>query len=103
MALASAYMWEFHIRKEFRAEFERIYGPDGEWVALFKCSKGYIGTQLHHDINNSERYFTVDLWESKDEYDAFRRERAPEFDLLDKKCNLMTDEEVFIGEFHCWH
>jgi hypothetical protein len=36
-----ATVWEFRVRADRRAEFERHYGPDGSWVALFRRGDGY--------------------------------------------------------------
>ena len=37
------------------AEFERVYGPDGEWAQFFRDGTGYIGTELLHDIELKSR------------------------------------------------
>src|SRR6187397_611903 len=37
------------------AEFERVYGPDGEWAAFFRDGRGYIGTELLRDVEQHGR------------------------------------------------
>ena len=32
------------------AEFERVYGTDGEWAEFFRRGRGYIGTELLRDV-----------------------------------------------------
>src|ERR687888_2169496 len=31
-------------------EFERVYGPEGEWTAFFRGGAGYVGTELLRDV-----------------------------------------------------
>ena len=31
-------------------EFERVYGPEGEWTAFFRGCDGYVGTELLRDV-----------------------------------------------------
>ena len=49
------YLWRFDVRAEHIAEFERLYGPDGNWVALFRGGAGYRSTQLLADCENAGR------------------------------------------------
>ena len=52
-----AYIWEYTVRPERVAEFEQAYGPDGEWVRLFRRAGGYVRTELHRDRANLEDVF----------------------------------------------
>ena len=56
-------------------EFERVYGPDGDWAQFFRTGRGYIGTELLHDVEEPERFLVIDRWESIDAYNAFLAER----------------------------
>lgn len=93
------YIWEYFVKMENESEFERVYGPDGDWVQLFKQSTGYLGTELHRDITNTTRYLTIDYWVSKKARDSFREQFAEEFAALDRQCESLTDKEFFLGEF----
>ena len=93
------YIWEYIVREEYLAEFQKIYGPEGDWVRLFKNAKGYIGTDLHQDISNSTRFISVDCWNTREDRDYFRKEYSREFELLDKHCERFTQSENLIGEF----
>ena len=46
------------------AEFERVYGPDGEWAEFFRGGRGYVGTELLRDVEHPGRYLVIDRWES---------------------------------------
>jgi len=51
--------------------FEQMYGPDGDWTQLFRHGKGYCGTRLTRDCDDSRRYVTLDFWESRADYERF--------------------------------
>ena len=92
-------VWEFRVRPRFRKKFERIYGPGGKWLQLFKKGKGFLRTELFRDQETRGRYLTVDYWESEKAYDAFRSEFAQEFTILDCQCESLTEKETFLGSF----
>ena len=94
------YIWEYYVRDEFVSEFEKIYGPDGAWAQLFRDDKGYIRTELHRDIDNENRYLTVDYWISKSACDEFQKKFPAEYKALDKICASLTEKENSLGSFH---
>ena len=93
------YVWEYVVKREAKSDFERVYGPDGDWVRLFEKSEGYRGTLLCHDNDNELRYLTVDYWVSKNDRDLFRRQHAKEFEALDRRCEHLTETEHHLGDF----
>ena len=92
-------VWEFQVRPGSELEFERIYGPSGDWVKLFQTADGYIGTDLHRDLKVEGRYLTLDLWQSRQAYLDFRRTYAQQYAELDQRCEGLTERESAIGEF----
>ena len=60
-------------------EFERVYGPNGEWARSSGGAHGYIGTELLRDVDEPERYLVIDRWESADAYNAFLAEHQAEY------------------------
>ncbi|WP_419904738.1 hypothetical protein [Kiloniella sp.] len=93
------YVWEFIVRDGVNAEFEKLYGPEGDWVKLFRLGTGYLKTELMRDQANPQRYLTLDYWQSYDQYLKFKREFGAEYASLDAKCEGLTCEEREIGEF----
>ena len=39
-------LWRFRPVVGQESEFERAYGPSGEWARLFRRDEGYLGTEL---------------------------------------------------------
>jgi heme-degrading monooxygenase HmoA len=92
-------LWEFIIRAECAAEFEAIYGPQGEWALLFAKGEGYRETKLLRDISNPSRYVTFDRWTSREAYERFRRAHESDYMALDERCERFTLGEHKLGEF----
>lgn len=93
------YIWEYLVRPETVDSFREAYGPDGEWVALFRRAAGYVRTELYRDLDDPHRYITVDSWESRQAYERFRQSFAGEFEDLDARCEALTLQEVRLGHF----
>jgi heme-degrading monooxygenase HmoA len=92
-------LWEFTVRPERAAEFERAYGTNGDWAKLFARSARYRGTELLRDRETAGRYLTIDRWTSGDAYEAFERRWRAEYDALDGKCETLTLTERRLGGF----
>jgi len=92
-------VWEFRVPPGGGAAFERRYGPDGDWVQLFRQADGYLGTELLHDRNDPLRYLTIDRWTGPDAYRVFRARFAEPYASLDRECEGLTAREVALGEY----
>jgi heme-degrading monooxygenase HmoA len=92
-------IWEFEIKNNSQASFERVNGPNGEWAKLFKRGEGYLGTELVRDLANPQRYLTIDRWVSQADYDAFRQKWRNEYEAMDQRGEALTASETKIGSF----
>jgi hypothetical protein len=92
-------IWEFRVRRGKQREFERIYGPDGEWAQFFSAGKGYLGTELTCDQEVPLRYATLDFWTSQATYELFKKKHRAKYRQIDKKCESLTEREKLIGYF----
>ncbi len=92
-------LWRYRVKPDRLAEFVSIYGSEGDWVALFKQAEGYLSTELLHDTTDPQHYLTIDRWSSAEAYKAFRKQWRTEYELLDKRCNGLTENEALIGAF----
>jgi hypothetical protein len=57
-----AIVWQFDVKSGREAEFERMYGADGEWTTMNRHTRSYIGTSFLHDQNQSSRYLVIEYW-----------------------------------------
>ena len=94
-----AILWAFEVRPGSEAEFERAYAADGEWAQLFRRSAGYLGTELLRDAERRRHYSTIDRWESREAFAAFRRDNRVEYEALDARCAPMRVSERLLGRF----
>jgi heme-degrading monooxygenase HmoA len=85
-------------------EFERVYGPEGEWAQFFRAGRGYIGTELLRDLEEPERYLVIDRWESVDAYNAFLSEHQAEYLRRGDEARMHYLQELRFGTFeNVWH
>jgi heme-degrading monooxygenase HmoA len=81
------------------AEFERVYGSEGEWAEFFRGGRGYIGTELLRDVEMPGRYLVIDRWESADAYNAFVAEHRDEYMRRVDESRYRYDSELRFGTF----
>lgn len=93
------YIGEYRIKPDAESAFREHYGPEGDWVRLFRKAPGYVSTQLYQDREHPHRYLTVDRWESEQTFRDFRRRFAAAFEELDKLCEGFTRSETPLGSF----
>ena len=92
-------VWRYRVDAARRAEFERRYGAQGDWVRLFARAEGFIGTQLLRDPEAPGAYLTLDRWRSAADFRAFLARFGTEYAALDRICEGLTDEESDLGEY----
>ena len=80
-------------------EFERVYGPDGEWAQFFRSGRGYVGTELLRDLESPGRYLVVDRWESAEAYNAFAAAHRDEYMRRSDETAFYYDQELRFGTF----
>ena len=92
-------LWRFRPAVGREGEFERAYGPSGEWARLFRRGDGYLGTELLRRSDNAGEYLVLDRWASRGAYEAFRARWSDEYRWLDRRLEELTEEEAPLGAF----
>jgi heme-degrading monooxygenase HmoA len=72
----------YAVAPERRAEFEAVYGPDGEWAELFRAGDGYLGTTLER--TGEDEYLVVDRWRSRADYERFLERNAERYEAMSR-------------------
>ena len=92
-------VWQYRVHHEQIDEFERAYGPEGDWVMLFGRSSGYEGTGLFRDCIDQNVYLTVDRWSAERDWTAFLGRWKTEYQQLDDALAHLTveDDELLSG------
>lgn len=94
-----AIVWEFQVREESIAAFQRAYGPAGDWAMLFQQYPGYQGTTLLQDSATTTRFLTIDHWTDLAHFNAMLQGSRPEYSRLDGRCGELTVSERELGRF----
>jgi len=92
-------LWEFEVKRGCEELFEKAYGPEGEWVRLFRRDARYRGTRLLRDVGREGVYVTIDEWESREAYEGFREKWAKEYATIDQAYGSTTKNERHLGEY----
>ena len=80
-------------------EFQRVYGPDGEWAQFFRQGRGYVGSELLRDVEQPGRFLVVDRWESSDTYNTFVEQHREEYMRRVDETVFLYDHELRFGTF----
>lgn len=92
-------VWEFTVPEQHRTAFEKAYGPNGDWAALFRTAPGYIGTELVQDQQTAGRYLTIDRWMSLEDFVNFKHASDEAYEAMDRRFEGLTIAEMKIGTF----
>jgi heme-degrading monooxygenase HmoA len=89
-------IWEYEVRPGSEASFEKLYGAEGEWVALFRKHAGFVGTELLRG-DRPDTYLSIDRWESEAQYDDFLSTAGDRYARIDAMGDALTLDERRIG------
>ena len=92
-----AFIWRYEVKDEARAAFEATYGPTGDWAQLFARAEGFRGTELFRADDGS--YLTLDVWGSREAFDAFMAAHGQDYEALDRSTEGWTRSEHRIGAY----
>jgi len=92
-------VWEFQVKREKTADFERHYSGSGTWATFFQKGEGYHGTVLVRDTEKPDRYLTFDLWGSLAAFHEFKAQYSEEYFHIDRQCEALTEKETCLGIF----
>jgi heme-degrading monooxygenase HmoA len=92
-----ALVFSYEVRET--SEFERVYGPGGEWAQFFAGAAGYIGTELLRDVELASRYLVIDRWESAEAYNTFASANREEYMSRVDDSRFHHEQELRFGTF----
>ncbi len=91
-------IWRFRPKAGLQDEFEALYGADGAWARLFQRGRGFLGTELQRVSDAPPEYRTIDRWESRAAWNAFRGQHEALYENLDRQAELVTQMEQLVEE-----
>jgi heme-degrading monooxygenase HmoA len=94
-----AIMWQFDVKQGHEREFEQLYGVEGEWTAMNRHSRSYLGTSFLHDQNRSSRYIVVEYWSEMLVYEQHRAYRSDAIASLEQRSHALVESVEPLGIF----
>ena len=90
-------MWQFDVKKGREEEFEKLYGADGDWTALNRQTRSYLGSSFLHDQNQSSRYLLIEYWSEMIVYEQHRTSRSAMMDAIETRRAELVNAAVISG------
>ena len=81
----------YEVAPEARAEFEAVYGPDGQWAELFRTEADYVETTLER--TGEGEYVVTDHWRSRASYERFLARNAERYRAMSR-----ANERLYVSE-----
>ena len=94
-----AIMWQFDVKKGREAEFEQLYGVEGEWTALNRKTRSYLGSSFLHDQSRVSRYIIIEYWSEMIVYEEHRASRSAAIASLEERSAALVDSTEPLGIF----
>lgn len=94
-----AIMWQFDVKKGHEAEFEEMYGADGEWTALNRHTRSYLGSSFLRDQNQPSRYIVIEYWSEMLVYEQHRTYRSDAIATIETRRASLLDGVEPLGVF----
>ena len=94
-----AIVWQFDVRAGRETEFERFYGADGEWTAVNRHSRSYLGSSFLRDQNLSSRYLVIEYWSEMIVYEQHKAYKRAQLTNLDTRRKELVASAEAVGVF----
>ena len=89
-----AIVWQFNVKNGREAEFEQLYGADGEWTTMNRHTRSYLGSSFLRDQSQASRYLVIEYWSEMlvaEQHKAYRPEALAEFE--ERRTELVESTE----------
>ena len=94
-----AVMWQFDVKSGRQPEFEELYGADGEWTAMNRQTRSYLGSSFLHDQNRSSRYIVTEYWSEMLIYEQHKKSHSAAIASLDARRGMLLESVEPLGIF----
>jgi heme-degrading monooxygenase HmoA len=94
-----AIMWQFEVKQGHETEFEQLYGVEGEWTAMNRHSRSYLGSSFLHDQSRSSRYVVIEYWSEMLVYEQHRAFRSDAVASLEQRSQALVASVEPLGVF----
>ena len=89
-----AVVWQFEVRAGQHEAFEQFYGADGDWTAVSRRSRSFLGSSFLRDQAQESRYLLIEYWSEMVVYERHQADFSDEMRSLEERrrdaCVSMT-------------
>jgi heme-degrading monooxygenase HmoA len=78
-------VWEYQVEIGKVDAFLSAYRADGTWAQLFERADGFIGTELFSDVDQADRFVTIDRWRDVASWETFLALWGDDYRALDQR------------------
>ncbi len=94
-----AMAWQFEVKQGEQQAFEKIYGADGEWAALSRKSRSFLGSSFLKDQVDPQRYLLIDYWSEMVVYERHQADFSDELESLETRRTALCLSVTPLGVF----
>jgi hypothetical protein len=94
-----AVVWQFDVRAGRSRESEEFFGADGEWTALNRQSRSFVGSSFLKDQNLEGRYLLIEYWSEMLVYEEHRAFRHDQIKQLSIRRDALVESFQPLGVF----
>lgn len=90
-----ATVWAYKTDVKNKEDFIAAYGSEGRWANLFREHPGYVKTVLYEDIARPLFFMSVDLWNSRQDFEAFQKSHGHVYAALDREFSGLSEQSHY--------
>ncbi len=94
-----AVVWQFQVKNGAQDAFEQFYGADGEWSALGRRSRSFLGSSFLRDQIDATRYVLIEYWSEMVVYERHQADFADEMRSLEAHRDILCVSMAPLGVF----
>ena len=92
-----AVVWQFQVKAGSQQAFEKFYGADGEWTALGRRSRSFLGSSFLRDQARDTNYLLIEYWSEMVIYERHQRSAANDLRELDARRDELCESVLPLG------
>jgi len=94
-----AIVWQFDVKPGRESDFEEFYGAAGEWTAVNRNSRSYLGTSFLRDQVRTSRYLVIEYWGEMIVYEEHKTYRKNQLARLHARRDELVDSVEPLGVY----
>ena len=92
-----AVVWQFQVKPGSQQAFEKFYGADGEWTAVGRRSRSFLGSSFLRDQARDTNYLLIEYWSEMVVYERHQRSTANDVRELETRRDELCESVLPLG------